>query len=193
MRAGDVIVMLNDKDVKGESSREVLSLLRDVKPDSKVKLRVLRDGKPMDFEVVPRPVWRPVRERRASAGAGWDYGGSFGPFSFKFEPRSELNGLEVTTLTPQLGRYFGTEKGVLVVRAPKNDAFKLDLLLLFASNPRRVFSRFQLLDELWDVAFDGDPATVTVHIRRLREKIEAEPSQPRRLVTVWGVGYRFEP
>lgn len=70
---------------------------------------------------------------------------------------------------------------------------EFDLLLLFASNPRRVFSRFQLLDELWDVAFDGDPATVTVHIRRLREKIEAEPSQPRRLVTVWGVGYRFEP
>jgi DNA-binding response OmpR family regulator len=70
---------------------------------------------------------------------------------------------------------------------------EFDLLLLFASNPRRVFSRFQLLDELWDVAFDGDPATVTVHVRRLREKIEAEPSQPRRLVTVWGVGYRFEP
>ncbi|MQA75453.1 MAG: response regulator [Solirubrobacterales bacterium] len=70
---------------------------------------------------------------------------------------------------------------------------EFDLLLLFASNPRRVFSRFQLLDELWDVAFDGDPATVTVHVRRLREKIEAEPSHPRRLVTVWGVGYRFEP
>jgi DNA-binding response OmpR family regulator len=70
---------------------------------------------------------------------------------------------------------------------------EFDLLLLLASNPRRVFSRFQLLDELWDVAFDGDPATVTVHIRRLREKIEAEPSQPRHLVTVWGLGYRFEP
>jgi DNA-binding response OmpR family regulator len=70
---------------------------------------------------------------------------------------------------------------------------EFDLLLLFASNPRRVFSRFQLIDELWDVAFDGDPATVTVHIRRLREKIEADPSQPRRLVTVWGIGYRFEP
>ena len=69
---------------------------------------------------------------------------------------------------------------------------EFDLLFLFARNPRRVFSRFELLDELWDVAFAGDPATVTVHIRRLREKIEADPSQPRRLVTVWGVGYRFE-
>ena len=70
---------------------------------------------------------------------------------------------------------------------------EFDLLFHFASNPRVVFSRLQLLDGVWDVAFDGDPSTVTVHIRRLREKIEADPSKPRRLVTVWGVGYRFEP
>jgi DNA-binding response OmpR family regulator len=70
---------------------------------------------------------------------------------------------------------------------------EFDLLFHFASNPRVVFSRLQLLDEVWDVAFDGDPATVTVHIRRLREKIETDPSRPRRLLTVWGVGYRFEP
>jgi DNA-binding response OmpR family regulator len=70
---------------------------------------------------------------------------------------------------------------------------EFDLLFHFASNPRVVFSRLQLLDEVWDVAFDGDPATVTVHIRRLREKIETDPSKPRRLLTVWGVGYRFEP
>jgi DNA-binding response OmpR family regulator len=68
---------------------------------------------------------------------------------------------------------------------------EFDLLAFLASHPRRVFSRLQLLDELWDVAFDGDPATVTVHIRRLREKIESDPSHPRRLVTVWGAGYRF--
>jgi DNA-binding response OmpR family regulator len=70
---------------------------------------------------------------------------------------------------------------------------EFDLLFHFASNPRVVFSRLQLLDEVWDVAFEGDPSTVTVHIRRLREKIEANPSKPRWLVTVWGVGYRFEP
>jgi DNA-binding response OmpR family regulator len=70
---------------------------------------------------------------------------------------------------------------------------EFDLLDLLASNPRVVFSRYRLLEELWDVAFDGDPATVTVHIRRLREKIESDPSRPRRLVTVWGSGYRFEP
>ena len=49
------------------------------------------------------------------------------------------------------------------------------------------------IDEIWDVAYSGDPSTVTVHVRRLREKIEADPSEPRHLVTVWGSGYRFEP
>ena len=70
---------------------------------------------------------------------------------------------------------------------------EFDLLLFLARNPGIVFSRLQLLDEVWDVAYAGDPSTVTVHIRRLREKIEADPSKPRRVVTVWGVGYRFEP
>jgi len=70
---------------------------------------------------------------------------------------------------------------------------EFDLLHLMASSPGVVFSRIQLLEEVWDFAWDGDPSTVTVHIRRLREKIESDPSTPERLVTVWGVGYRFEP
>jgi two-component system response regulator ResD len=70
---------------------------------------------------------------------------------------------------------------------------EFDLLHFLASSPRRVFNRLQLVDELWDVSYDGDPSTVTVHIRRLREKIERDPSDPRHLITVWGVGYRFEP
>jgi DNA-binding response OmpR family regulator len=68
---------------------------------------------------------------------------------------------------------------------------EFDLLHFLALNPNVVFSRWELLDELWDFAFDGDPSTVTVHIRRLREKIEDDPSDPRRLLTVWGAGYRF--
>jgi DNA-binding response OmpR family regulator len=80
-------------------------------------------------------------------------------------------------------------RGVLVGLTPK----EFDLLHLLASSPRTVFSRYRLLDQLWDVAFQGDPATVTVHVRRIREKIEADPSRPRHLVTVWGAGYRFEP
>ena len=70
---------------------------------------------------------------------------------------------------------------------------EFDLLHYFAINPRRVFSREDLLDALWDISFDGDSATVTVHVRRLREKIEKDPSHPERIVTVRGAGYRFEP
>jgi DNA-binding response OmpR family regulator len=70
---------------------------------------------------------------------------------------------------------------------------EFDLLHYLATNPRQVFSREDLLDALWDLSFDGDAATVTVHIRRLREKIEADPSNPERIVTVRGSGYRFEP
>jgi DNA-binding response OmpR family regulator len=70
---------------------------------------------------------------------------------------------------------------------------EFDILHLLASNPRRVFTRLEMLEELWDFAFDGDPSTVTVHMRRLREKVEPDPSRPRHLVTVWGVGYRFDP
>lgn len=69
---------------------------------------------------------------------------------------------------------------------------EFDLLYHLASNPGVTFTRTQLLEDVWDFAWDGDSATVTVHIRRLREKIEDDPSAPKRLVTVWGVGYRFE-
>ncbi|NUR84335.1 MAG: winged helix-turn-helix domain-containing protein, partial [Nonomuraea sp.] len=59
-------------------------------------------------------------------------------------------------------------------------------------NPRQAFSRSALLDQVWGWSF-GDSSTVTVHVRRLREKIEPDPTEPRRIVTVWGVGYRYEP
>jgi DNA-binding response OmpR family regulator len=82
-----------------------------------------------------------------------------------------------------------TVRGRPVALTPK----EFDLLLFLAQNPGRVFGRLELLEELWDFAFDGDPATVTVHVRRLREKIERDPSRPGHLVTVWGAGYRFDP
>jgi two-component system, OmpR family, response regulator ResD len=70
---------------------------------------------------------------------------------------------------------------------------EFDLLSLLASNPGRAFSRSELLEDVWDFAWDGDTSTVTVHVRRLREKIEDDPSNPVHLTTVWGVGYRFDP
>jgi len=72
-------------------------------------------------------------------------------------------------------------------------AKEFDLLMLFAHHPRQVFSRDQLLERVWGVSEYIDPGTVTVHVRRLREKIEADPANPQRLLTVWGVGYKFEP
>jgi DNA-binding response OmpR family regulator len=70
---------------------------------------------------------------------------------------------------------------------------EFDLLYHLARHPAQVFSREQLLATLWGDDFEGDTSTVTVHIRRLREKIERDPSRPRHVRTVWGVGYRFEP
>lgn len=72
-------------------------------------------------------------------------------------------------------------------------AKEFDLLMHLALHPRQVFTRDQLLESVWGMADYIDPGTVTVHIRRLREKIEGDPSLPNRLVTVWGVGYKFEP
>jgi DNA-binding response OmpR family regulator len=68
-----------------------------------------------------------------------------------------------------------------------------ELLLHFVRHPGQVFSRDQLMDSVWRYSFYSDTSTVTVHVRRLRAKIEADPSEPRWLQTVWGVGYRFQP
>jgi DNA-binding response OmpR family regulator len=67
-----------------------------------------------------------------------------------------------------------------------------DLLVFFMRHPRQAFTREELLDQVWNWSF-GDTSTVTVHVRRLREKLEPDPTLPRRIVTVWGVGYRYEP
>ena len=71
-------------------------------------------------------------------------------------------------------------------------AREFDLLAHLVRHPGRVFTREELLRDVWGYDF-GDTSTVTVHVRRLREKIEREPSAPQALQTVWGVGYRFEP
>ena len=70
---------------------------------------------------------------------------------------------------------------------------EFDLLFFLASHPGQAFSREQLMDAVWQFAYYSDTTTVTVHIRRLRAKIERNPSEPARIETVWGVGYRFRP
>ena len=69
---------------------------------------------------------------------------------------------------------------------------EFELLAHLMRHPRRAFRREELLEQVWGFAY-GDTSTVTVHVRRLREKIEPDPSAPRYVCTVWGVGYRFEP
>jgi len=71
-------------------------------------------------------------------------------------------------------------------------AREFDLLLFLMLHPHRVFRREDLLEQVWGYTL-GDTSTVTVHVRRLREKIERDPSAPTMIQTVWGVGYRFEP
>jgi DNA-binding response OmpR family regulator len=70
---------------------------------------------------------------------------------------------------------------------------EFDLLVFLARHRGRVFSRDQLMESVWELPYYSDSSTVTVHIRRLRSKIEAEPDSPRYIQTVWGVGYRFAP
>ena len=71
-------------------------------------------------------------------------------------------------------------------------AKEFDLLFHLALHRGQVFTRSQLMDQVWDYEYAADPSTVTVHIRRLREKVESDPVRPRFIKTVWGVGYKFE-
>ncbi len=97
--------------------------------------------------------------------------------------------IEVGELAIDAGRREARRNG----EALKLTATEFDLLWFLASHPNRVFTRSELMDRVWGYTAALDTGTVTVHIRRLRAKIEADPSQPRHLETVWGVGYRFSP
>ncbi|MBB6733382.1 response regulator transcription factor [Cohnella zeiphila] len=72
-------------------------------------------------------------------------------------------------------------------------AKEFDLLVFLAKHPGRVFRKEELFEKIWGFDALGEPATLTVHISRLREKIERDPSKPRHIETIWGIGYRFHP
>ena len=86
----------------------------------------------------------------------------------------------------------GRHEAVLGGRPLSLTSREFDLLRFLVSNPGTAYSRDELLQQVWGWSF-GDQSTVTVHVRRLREKVEHDPKRPSRLVTVWGVGYRWEP
>lgn len=95
--------------------------------------------------------------------------------------------LEYGTLTIDSGTREVTVNGAAVNLTSK----EFELLWLLVSNPQQVFTRMQLLNKVWHSDYEGDENTVTVHVRRLREKIEPTPSSPTYVKTVWGVGYKF--
>jgi len=100
-------------------------------------------------------------------------------------------GTEVLTagdLEVDLGRREASRRGQALVLKPK----EFELLVFWLRNRGRAFSREQLLDQIWGYDFAGDTRTVDVHVSWLRQKIEDEPAKPTRLITVRGVGYRFE-
>ena len=91
-------------------------------------------------------------------------------------------------LAVDLARHEATRDGQVLALTAR----EFDLLKFLITHPATAFSRDELLQQVWGWSF-GDQSTVTVHVRRLREKIERDPTMPERLVTVWGVGYRWEP
>ena len=183
LHVGDVIVAVNGTDVKGhEPARQVVHLMRDVEPDGKVKVRVMRDGKSQDFVVTARHsaafahihVPRPPRPPGAPDMPFGDYA-----FQAPVIIAGPLGDMELATLTPQLGRYFGTDKGVLVVRAPKEAGFKLedgDVILAIdgreptsGSHATRILSSYQ----------PGEK--IAIKVMRDRKAMSIETTLPDRL------------
>jgi C-terminal processing protease CtpA/Prc len=179
LHVGDVITAVNGTDVKGASpARQVLHLMHKIAPESKVSVRVTREGKSRDFVVTahrgatffgmqhpPIPPLPPIPLRFPEAG--------FGPIVI----HGQLGDMELATLTPQLGRYFGTDKGVLVVRAPKD--FKLedgDVILAIdgrepssGSHATRILSSYQ----------SGEK--ITIRLMRQQKTVNVETTLPERM------------
>jgi predicted metalloprotease with PDZ domain len=177
IRAGDVIVSVNGADVKGDHpSAEVARLMRSVEPNSKVKMQVLRDGKAVDFTVTARRIETALDMPGMSAHPGMPLEG-FGP-GFAGTMHGSVAGMELATLTPQLGAYFGTDKGVLVLRAPRNAAFNLqdgDIILAIdgrepasGSHATRILSSYQAGEK------------VKLQLMRQRKKMNIEAIVPER-------------
>jgi C-terminal processing protease CtpA/Prc len=133
LRDKDVIVAIDGVELTGAApDRTLVTKMREVKPEQKVKVRVLRDGKRKDYVVIARgaPERNVYFRRNPEAGATGVGAGGFGGapmiHTFRNFLPGEFEGLELASITPKLGAYFGVTEGVLVVQAPKDGAFKLE-------------------------------------------------------------------
>lgn len=197
-----------DVAVDGEDARHCLAdflpdlVVLDVMLPASSGLEVLRDIRRHGELPV---ILLTARAEEADRVAGLELGADdyvVKPFSPRELTARVRSVLRRATPRPVLGRF--TFEGLTIDTASREvsvdgtavelTAREFDLLAFLASSPRQVFSRGQLLEQVWDSSTDWqDPATVTVHVRRIRQKIEGDPQNPRWVTTVWGVGYRFEP
>jgi predicted metalloprotease with PDZ domain len=190
IRAGDVIVVVNGTDVKGEdTARQVIKIMRDVRPESKVTVRVLREGKARDFTIVARPEIGNMAFARGLPDLP-SFGITTAPglpgLNPPFMIRGALADMELATLTPKLGRYFGTDKGVLVVRAPADEAFKLedgDVILSIdgreptsGSHATRILASYQPGEKI-AIRIMRDHKSLNVET-----KLPDNPGRPRKMV-----------
>jgi len=175
IRAGDVIVAVNGVELQGpDPARQVVNILREIKPDSQVKVRILRAGRTQELTVTARSGLDLLAKVRGLPELQdfefWDMNGAL--------PRGALRDLELVTLTPRLGSYFGSDKGVLVVHAAADDALKLqdgDVILAIdgrqptsGSHATRILSSYQ----------PGE--TFTLHVLRQHKTLDLQATLPAR-------------
>ncbi len=177
IHVSDVIVAVNGTELKGrEPARQVVRIMRDVQPDATVQLRVLRDGKTRELSVTARPGPAVLASVHGLSDLG------FGPFP-EWHGALMLHGplmdMELATLTPRLGGYFGSDQGVLVVRAPADGALKLedgDVILAIdgrqptsGSHATRILSSYQPGEKL------------TLRIIRQHKTLEVDATLPESM------------
>ena len=188
-----------------QSTRPALVILDVMLPhiDGLTLIRRMRDNPALDVPVIMLT----ARGRETDRISGLDLGADdyitkpFSPAELVSRVKAVLRraggkARETAEAPIDLGelRIDPTTREVVVRGTPiELTATEFNLLWFMASHQRQVFKRDQLLEHVWGVSDYLDPSTVTVHIRRLREKIERDPSAPLWLQTVWGVGYKFDP
>ena len=193
IHVGDVIVAVNGTELKDdEPARQVVRIMRDVKPDAKVSVRVSRDGKTRDFTVTARPGPTVLASVRGLPDLPF---GPFPEFQGAFMFHEPLMDMELATLTPRLGSYFGSEQGVLVVRAPADGTLKLedgDVILAIdgrqptsGSHATRILSSYQPGEKL------------TLRIIRQHKTLQVDATLPEnmgriRKDTMWREGSPHE-